>query len=197
MPSSIRLGIGSAQFFSNAIDTETEGIDLVLAYFAPLSEQTSWSFTAAANWNRTDVVGAVRTSSFLAGQGETLFNRIERERIEYAQPRALYNISSKLEHRRFSGLLRFNYFGNVKTVESASNPSIDQIFRGKWLTDVEASYRFNNGFRLAVGANNVFNVYPDRNRPEISFNGIFIHPRRTAPFGFNGGYWYTRLSWKF
>jgi len=32
---------------------------------------------------------------------------------------------------------------------------------------------------------------------EISFGGIFVYPRRTAPFGFNGGFYYTRLLYEF
>ncbi len=191
------FGANAAQFFTNAIDTETEGVDVVLAYFKPIAETRSFSFTAAANWNRTQVVGTVRTPPVLAGLGETLFDRIERERIEYAQPRAHYNISAKYRHGGFTGLVRFNYFGNVKTVESASNPAIDQVFPGEWLTDLEFAYKFQSGLRLAVGSNNIFDVFPDPNRPEISFNGIFVYPRRTAPFGFNGGSWYTRISYRF
>ncbi len=191
------FGANAVQFFTNAIDTETEGIDVVLAWFKPIADDASFSFTAAANWNRTNVVGTVKTPPVLAGLGETLFDRIERERVEYAQPRALYNISSKVQKAGFSGLIRFNYFGNVKTVESASNPNIDQVFEGEWLTDLEFAHRWRNGLRLALGAQNIFDVFPDRNRPEISFNGIFIYPRRTAPFGFNGGFWYTKVSYRF
>ena len=88
-------------------------------------------------------------------------------------------------------------YGEVTTVEVASNPSLDQTFGGKWLTDVDFSYRFQNGMKVNVGGNNIFDVFPDENRPEISFNGIFRYPRRTAPFGYNGGFWYTRLGVSF
>lgn len=82
-------------------------------------------------------------------------------------------------------------------MESASNPATDMISSGKWLTDVDVSYRLPNGLRLAVGANNIFDVFSDPNIAAISFNGIFPYPRRTAPFGFNGGYYYSRLSLDF
>ena len=41
-------------------------------------------------------------------------------------------------------------------------------------------------------ANNVFDEFPDEQIARNSFNGIFIYPRRTAPFGFNGGFYYSR-----
>ena len=83
------------------------------------------------------------------------------------------------------------------TVEDASDPSIDQEFAGKWLTDLALRYEWLPGITLTVGGNNIFEVYPDENRDEISFNGIFRYPRRTAPFGFNGGFYYARMSMRF
>ena len=91
-------------------------------------------------------------------------------------------------------LLRLNKFGAVQSTESASDPARKQTFSGKWITDLDLSRRFENGLKVAIGANNLFDEFPDENISSNSFNGIFIHPRRTAPFGFNGGYYYVRLS---
>ncbi len=191
------LGVSAAQFFTNAVDTETEGVDLVISWARAVGPRATLSLTGAANWNQTEVVGTVRTPPVLAGLGERLFDRIERERMESAQPRELYNLTAKLSVDRFSALLRFNKFGAVKTVEVASDPSRDMVSTGKWLTDFDLSYDLGNGLGLSVGANNVFDVYPDENRDDLSFNGIFVYPRRTAPFGFNGGHYYTRLTYEF
>ena len=46
---------------------------------------------------------------------------------------------------------------------------------------------------MALGANNVFDVYPDKTIKRNSFNGIFQHSGY-SPFGFNGRYIYTRLD---
>ena len=191
------FGVNAAQFFTNAIDTETEGVDLVLAYFLPLVGDQSITFSAAANWNKTEVVGEVRTPAALENFGETLFDRRERAFIERGQPREHYNLAAKYSRGPFDAGLRFNKYGAVTTVESPSDPSIDQTFGSKWLTDLDFSYTLENGVKLSVGGNNVFDVFPDENRPEISFNGIFVYPRRTAPFGFNGGYYYARIGFTF
>ena len=192
------LGVRGGQFFTNAIDTETWGADLVVSWRGTLGDgDTSLALTGAANWNETDVVGDVKTPDVLAGLGETLFDRRERAFVEHGQPRQLYNIGGTLKHGPVSTNLRFNYFGEVLTVEVASDPSIDQVFEGKWLTDLSCTYDFPNGLSVTVGGNNIFDVFPDENRDEISFNGIFVYPRRTAPFGFNGGYYYGRLGYRF
>ncbi len=187
------IGVGAGQFFVNALDTETEGLDLVLAYATPAGDG-DFSLTAAASWTGTDISGPVKTPPLLAGLGETLFDTIERVYLEEAQPHQHYNIGARYSRGRWSVLTRFNYFGKVAATESASDPARKQVFQGKWLTDVDFSYRFGKGFKWHVGGNNIFDEYPDKNIPSNSFNGIFVYPRRTAPFGFNGGYFYTRLT---
>jgi len=190
------FGVNAAQFFTNAIDTETNGADLVVLHTWPLSNG-SLDLTASFAWNKTEVVGDVKTPPTLADFGETIFDRKERAFIEMGQPRQRYNLGATYNRGRWSTNLRFNYFGEVTTVEDASDPSIDQTFSGKWLTDLALTYTLPAGLRLTAGADNVFDVFPDENRDEISFNGIFVYPRRTAPFGFNGGYYYGRIGYNF
>ncbi|MEE8277372.1 MAG: ligand-gated channel protein, partial [Thermoanaerobaculia bacterium] len=117
--------------------------------------------------------------------------------LEEAQPHQLYNIAGRYRQGRFSGLLRFNYFGKVASTESASDPARKQVFDAAWLTDLDLSYKFANGLTFHVGGNNIFDEFPDKNIASNSFNGIFVFPRRTAPFGFNGGYYYSRVTFEF
>ncbi len=88
------FGVSAAQFFTNAIDTETEGADLVVAYTTEAGAGTL-ALTGAANWNETQVVGDVRTPPQLEGLGETLFPLIDRTYLELPQPRESYNLSAK------------------------------------------------------------------------------------------------------
>ena len=72
------------------------------------------------------------------------------------------------------------------------SPADDQEYAPKWLTDVEASYR-SGGYTLAVGAQNLFDVFPDRNTTVNSFNGIQTFPSQ-SPFGMNGRTIYARVG---
>jgi len=71
----------------------------------------------------------------------------------------------------------------------------DQEYSPKWLTDFEGSYQVA-GFRLAVGAQNLFDVFPDRNSSVNSFNGIQTFPSQ-SPFGMNGRAIYARIGRRF
>jgi len=74
-------------------------------------------------------------------------------------------------------------------------PADDQVYGAKWLTDLEASYRLA-GYTLAIGAQNVFDVFPDRNTTVNSFNGIQTFPGH-SPFGMNGRTLYGRIAYSF
>ena len=51
-------------------------------------------------------------------------------------------------------------------------------------------------YLLAIGVQNPFNVFPDRNSTVNSFNGIQTFPSH-SPFGMNGRALYARIGWNF
>jgi len=191
------FGINSAQVLTNAVDTNTLGVDVSLSWTIPLGDNHNLSLMALGNWNKTEIIGDVKVPSNLKGHEDTVLNRIERNYIENGQPQQHYMLRSSYLNGRFFGELRFNYFGSVTTVESVTNPSLDQIFAGKLIADIELSYEILKGIRIAAGGSNLFDVYPDENNVGIAFNGIFPYPRRNVPFGFMGGSYYTRLTFGF
>ncbi|MET0389258.1 MAG: hypothetical protein ABW321_25015, partial [Polyangiales bacterium] len=62
----------------------------------------------------------------------------------------------------------------------------------------EVSYRFHPALLLALGADNIFNTFPDRQKKEANISaGRFLYNRNVNQFGMNGGFYYARLqvSW--
>ncbi len=49
---------------------------------------------------------------------------------------------------------------------------------------------------LGVGAQNLFDVFPDENVAANANNGIFPYPSH-APFGMNGRFLYSRIAVRF
>lgn len=190
------FGVNGAQFFTNAIDTETEGFDLVAAWSTRIGSRATYSLTGAFSWTSTDIT-KIRTPPELIGKEQTLFPVIDQTYVEEAQPGSAYSIGNRYTRGAWSTVVRFNYFGSVTSTESNTDPARKQTFGGKWLTDLDVAYTFDMGLTLHLGANNIFDVFPDKNIASNSFNGIFVYPRRTAPFGFNGGYYYLNASFKF
>lgn len=193
-------GVRAAQFFSNAIDTETKGIDLVVDYSIPLENGDTLSLTSSLNLTSTELDGDVRVPTAMQSDptlANTLFSRQEQIWLEDGQPSDQFALSATYSAEAWDVTIRFNRFGEVTSTESATDPARDQTFSSAWLTDVSGKYRFTDSLSVTVGVNNLFDVTPDENIASNSFNGIFPYNRRVAPFGFNGGYYYVRADYRF
>ncbi|GAB4029545.1 TonB-dependent receptor [Spirosoma jeollabukense] len=204
--------VNSAQFFANAVNTQTQGIDIVMATNPRLATGTL-DITLAANFNQTKVVGDIQRPANIptdATFGNFLFNRQDSARLTVAQPRSKIQLTFNYRLRKFGVVLRFSHFGTVQAYDPA-NPALDEIQNPKLLTDLNVSYRILKNLNITVGANNLFDVYPDPLRvtnyptPERygsaaldnSSFGRFIYNRSATQFGFNGGYYFVNLSASF
>ncbi len=188
------FGASGGRFFTNAIDTRTEGVDVIARYAFRLGANNTVRLTAAYNNTDTKVIRVKNTPPQLAGFEETLFGRVERGRISEGQPNSNVNFTANYNWREFGLMARTIRFGRV--VNRATNAANDQIFDAKWVTDIDVSYRLFGQLGLAVGANNVFDVYPEEQIAANNFNGILVYSG-LSPFGFNGRYVYGRMSYHF
>jgi len=189
-------GVGSARFFTNAIDTKTAGIDVVGRVAWDLTNYGVLRFTGGYNHTKTRVTRIASTPPELASQQATLFDRIERGRIEVGQPHE--TVSLTLDHalKRFATNLHLQRFGEVTNRGSAFTDTLDQTFDAKWITDLSVSYKVMRQLRVAVGSNNLFDVYPDRQIPGNSNSGIFQFPNTVNTFGFNGRFVYVKARYE-
>ena len=184
------FGASGARFFTNAIDTRTSGVDVTATYRFALPASSDLQLRAGYNNTRTNIVGTVDTPPQLAGFESVLFDRIEQRRIECGQPRDSVRFGSEWRRNGLGVNLNLNRYGEYCSF--TLNPADDQQFGAKWLTDLEASYRAGP-YMLSLGAQNLFDVFPDRNRTVNSFNGIQTFPSQ-SPFGMNGRTFYARVA---
>jgi iron complex outermembrane receptor protein len=200
-------GVTGARYFTNAIDTHTRGVDAVVNYGIDLRRNGVLRFTGGYNHNKTDVTDVIPTPPELTGFDEQLFGRAERGRIEEAQPRDNLLLSATYTRGLLGGVLRTQRFGEVtnRQIRVATNQPSDQTFSAKWVTDVSASYRLLGRVTLGVGADNVFDIYPDKQDDQwnvatgFAGNANFgMNPYSgISPFGFNGRFIWGRVSYGF
>lgn len=184
-------GVNGARFFTNAIDTKTRGVDIIVRAALDFDDAGVLKLFFGANITRTRVDKVIATPSQLTGLSEALFGRVERGRIEVGQPDRTYQANANYSVGLFGAQMRVTRFGEV--VNIATLPQNDQVFAPKFITDLEVSYKFAAIFRLALGVNNVGDIYPVQNIPANNNAGIFPY-NGISPFGFNGRFIYTKLS---
>jgi iron complex outermembrane recepter protein len=209
--------VGAARFFINGLDTTTRGIDIVAVYRTRMAGFGNWSLSAAYNYNKTRIDERLNALGPLATiPGLALFARVEGLRFTHGQPRDKIVFSADGDIGRLGITARTTRYGKVVSPGAAApiaNPlsltdfGPDDIFlKAKWITDLEFRYKLAGRFELAVGANNLFDVYPTRSpfgaRP-ASIGGVYpanqeyIPYSIFSPFGFNGRFLYGRVSMDF
>jgi iron complex outermembrane receptor protein len=181
-----------ARFFTNAIDTKTRGYDLRAAYTFHLGTAGTLGLLAGYNSTENEVVRVKPTPAQLAGFQEVLFDRTERLRVECGQPENNLRVSADWNAGQFFTMARGARYGEYCLVDRRV---VDQTFSAEWLADLEVGYRFPR-FTVALGAQNLFDAFPDRNLDPNSNLGIFTYPSH-SPFGMNGRFVYSRVSYRF
>jgi iron complex outermembrane receptor protein len=225
-----QAGATSATFFTNAINTESKGIDFIVSNrfaFGDFSLRTDLAGTVS----KTRKVGDIKASDILKNTGNlnNYFDEASRIYLESAVPTSKLAFMNTLTVKKFEVFIRHTYFGSVNdpnTTDINGNGLVQgaQIngqfiavehprFGGRTITDVSIGYEINKMFRITVGANNVFDIYPDKNfktqtaaRPlaaggygaagtiDLSNNNQFEYSRNVSQFGFNGRFVFARLN---
>lgn len=193
----------SAQYYTNAIDTRTRGIDVVASYRHTLFDALKMQWSFGFNYNETSITHIIPNPSQLSALSTELFDRASRSNLTTNLPKAkafLNNTTSWKDFTLSSRLVRYGEFDVLQNASSTVNGvpvyANDRHYGAKLITDVELSWKFMPGASLAVGANNIFNVYPDANGAVSATLGQGKYPG-TSPFGFTGGSYYARVGVEF
>ena len=119
------FNVTGARFFTNAIDTKTEGYDLSVGLHAR-AWPSAGTLRLSAGYNATEneIVGAVTTPPQLAGLEEVLFDAIERRRIECGQPENNLRLSADWSREQAFANLRGSRYGEYCLVDRQVVPQI-------------------------------------------------------------------------
>jgi len=181
------------RYFTNAVDTETQGIDIITRYGFNLADNSTLRFTLGMNFNETEITNKdeIDTPDELEGLTDVpLFGRVEIGRFEVGQPNSNINFMANYERDKWSVMLRGVRYGEIEVLRV--NPDSDQVYGNIFTTDLEFNYNISENVRFALGGNNIFDVYPDKTFQGDSFNGIFQYSG-LSPSGFEGRYLYSRI----
>ncbi|MBA3526152.1 MAG: TonB-dependent receptor [Sphingomonas sp.] len=201
--------VTAARFFINGIDTRTRGLDLVATYRVPMDSLGRLNLTGGLNLNKTKIRRNAAVPGALATiPGLELFSRLESLRLTRGQPRNKINVSADFERAWFGATLRATRYGKV--VAAGADEFTDVNLKAKTITDLEFRFKpMGDRLTLALGGNNIFDVYPTNTPRGQAIDPATGLPRNYSdtnyalpftafsPFGFNGRYLYGRVSVNF
>ena len=182
---------GDVQYPTSAYDSRTTGLDFVGTYSSRLGSG-SLDLSLAYNYNDTEVT---KFDADIIGDAQ-------RADIEGTIPKHRGTLAASYGIGGFALSVRENYYSSFSLEQEFPG----QTFGSKFTTDLEATYTFDDTYMVALGAANLFNVYPDKimateaNPLYVLTNSLSngqVYPNGGGPFGSNGGFWYARLNVKF
>ena len=188
-------GGNTISFYTNALDVEHQGVDIVVTSSADWSGDVSSKFTLAFNHGGIDVVGQ-RSINGITPVSDSTVEDIENN---YPDNRFVFTALTDIG-ADWQVMLRANYYGEHYdergTIGAAENPTaeIDPIV----YFDLEVSYFLSENLNLTFGGANIFDEYVDE-IGEGNANRLSVglpYPRRT-PANYEGGSWYLRANYQF
>ena len=182
-------GANGIRFFTNGVNTTTNGVEVVAAYKISTDYLGSFDLTASASHNET-VVTKLPTNNTLSSllNPPLLFARVNTLVLEDGQPKWKGVLGLEWTYGIWGATGRLTYYGNVL---NPGTTAINDVWLGKHVVaDLEVRANINRKLQVALGANNLFDEYP--NPIPNSTGGAFSS---YSPFGFDGRFVYGRVSY--
>ena len=185
-----------AAFFTNAVDTETYGIDFVAEHDMRIGDNMRLENTLSFTFSKTEVVGTnIPTAIEDAGLSDTFFDETSRLYLESAVPTTKGSLTNNLSlGDDWNFYLRNTYFGEVEEATNNTDPLVNRTYGGKVVTDLSVGYNVSETLRFTLGANNLLDIYPDEADDAFRSSGRFVYSRRSTQFGTGGRFLFARMN---
>jgi iron complex outermembrane receptor protein len=152
--------VETMQFFINAGDTKTTGVDFILNYKQiNLNSNNKLLVNLAVNFNTT-TIHTITTPNILANAGYTIFDRQEKGLITSSRPKSKFILGLNYTTKNWNFSLNNTRFGKV-TITAPQSGGVDQELNPKIATDFGLNYKLSSEITLMANINNIFNIYPD------------------------------------
>ena len=185
-----QYGAQTGRFFTNAINTTTNGLDVVIDYDLNLGKG-KLNLSLLYNYNDNKVDDQLNNiPSIFVGQEDVYYGPQERSLIETNTPKHKGTFAVNYGLDKWNFLLRNTYFGQV--IRDGFPFGGIQKHNGKVVTDLTVAYKITPKIQFALGANNLFDVFPDRQIYENSYYGVFKYA--PVQMGTTGAYYFGRMS---
>lgn len=207
-PQVLKTGSYGINIFANGIDTSTQGADLVFDFPYDYSfGKVDWSI--GGTYNDTSITKYATTPAALAPN--TLYDQEAYSELTTATPRYVINLGALLTMDKLTVNLVEKIYGQSSDYENDDGDNASgnfQYFKNTIgvtaITNLDMGYQYTEHLKLSVGAQNLFNRFPNK------LNGTILGRENAAvdsaavtqypifsPFGIDGGFYYVKATYRF
>ena len=151
-------------FMANATDLRTSGIDIIFTYNFKFSNNQSIKIESASTFTERKILGKTKISDKLVGRDATYMSPINKAILVDGNTKVKSSFLTTYYAGKFNVYLRNTYFGRVTHIEAGGSTDwfYVQELGGKVITDLTVGYKLSKTLRFSIGANNLFDIYPDK-----------------------------------
>jgi len=188
--------VGQVRYFANGFKTRTQGVDITASHTL-ITDAGRFDTTLAVNYNNTKVLS----------RETTVVDDVRKGNLEESLPAWRATLTENWSLGKVGVTVRAYYYGSWTSWALAANGGNLDV-GAETVFDLELRYAINDIFTVAIGAENIFDNYPDMDiRSRGLANSNWYESTQAtvsgsryvdqSPFGYNGGFWYARLNAKF
>lgn len=204
VPDGFDTNFESVSFYTNVLDVEHSGFDLVLSSTYDWNNSSTTDIAFAYGYNKIEVTGVRQVN------GEPPVSPSTVEDIENNFPNHRFVLTTNTNFGDdWNLMVRANFYGshydergtiagtsdgNGGIVDGTQSSEIDSIV----YLDAELGYQVNDALRVKLGFSNIFDNYIDEiDAPYANRQSVGLqYPRRSAA-NYEGGSWYLGMSYGF
>lgn len=198
--------------FTNGLNTRTRGAELVVTTTTDLDDWGSVQWSLTGNLTDTKVTKIAAPPAQLTGA--SLFDLTAIGNLETTAPKYRFVLGALWTWDKLSVNIKETLYGPASRYDSrtgcplTTGTTLPTCFKNEidatFITDLEISYRVIDSVKVTIGANNLFNKYPDKLNPAYrdtffqgNANGYVTQYPTFSSFGINGGYYYGKIAYTF
>jgi iron complex outermembrane receptor protein len=154
--------LSDLSFFSNALDTKTSGIDVVIGYNKIKAGEGMLGFNLSGNYvieNARD--GAVKNPAIVAAAGQSVVNATQEALFFTSRPEMKWILGTTYDVDKFGFNLNNTYFGKTTFKQQGMSSDLRTEFTPKVVTDLGINYNATEKLTFSLNVNNLFNVLPE------------------------------------
>jgi iron complex outermembrane recepter protein len=205
------LNVTAAQFFLNAINTKTTGLDVTAKYKTEIGKG-SLNITLAGNINKMGLTKVNAPTRFIGKEDKVISPR-ELQMILSSAPQSKFHASIAYKINKLSVTSQFTYFSGMNIIGTSGNlgfyealdklykiqkdkwlETVTQVYKPRFVTDLALNYDITPKMKLTLGGNNILDVYPTIQDSGATDGGATWDG---VQMGMGGAYFFSKLTYKF
>ena len=154
--------LSDVSFFSNALDTKTSGIDVVISKKNMAIGNGNLDLNLSGNYTiQNERDGAVKDIPLVANSGQSVVNATQEALFFTSRPETKWILGANYDVNKWGFSLNNTLFGKATFKQQGMSNDLRTEFTPKVVTDLGINFSASDKLTIALNVNNLLNVLPE------------------------------------